>query len=490
MKANLLNKRNTYVGSVSKEGYHVYVVASTVNGSPTVHTILAGKEKITGGEILNIFTETKSKEVFSLSALKEIFYELAYIIVGEDYRDLNYNLSSDFTSLDPEFLEVTGDFKEKYTKNRLKSLTYEYVTENINKAFTFKYTATTEIVSNDLPKASFIEIDSSVYKSKEDIENIENNKATVAGAMLPKCARSTLEAFRKGTHNCALFYGEASTGKSFASRIIAAELGIPVYSYNFAAGSDESFVQGKYAPKEDEAGFTFLQNQFIKAYSEGGLFVAEELNYAFANVTGPLNSALDFLKKITLANEKHVPMHPNFRMITCINPGYEGTQPLNRALLSRQEIVVRFENITPEEVAQRLKDRYGYENSEFAIKIGEFIDKLNSTLYSQSIDGYVSLREIESCLKLAQLPGVSLKDAIKESILNKVMLNETSQVYDLILNVVKPDIRELDELYTQSVSQDPELVDLVITNINDDDLSEIFASAKSALESTEEEVSA
>lgn len=481
----LLNKRTTYVGASAHKGYHIVVVATTTNGDPYVHTLLLGKEKVTGGEMVNIFTNKFTKDVFELSQLKSLVFDLLYKVANVDYRDLNFTVSDLATStLDADFFHIVGDFSEKYRKQGLKHLSLDYVKDTISNQFVFDYEPVNIVISNDLPKAKYSPIDPSLYTSLDDINNIEHNRLTVEGTRLPKCATTTLEAFKRGSHTCALFYGEASTGKSFAARIIASELGIPVYSYNFAAGSDESFVQGKYAPKEDEAGFTFLQNMFIKAYSEGGLFVAEELNYAYANVTGPLNSALDFLKKITLANEKQIDVHPNFRMITCINPGYEGTQPINRALLSRQEIVVRFENLTPAEIAARLESRYGFANIEFATKLGSFIDKLNRTLYSQSIDGYVSLREVESCLKLAQISGVTLTEAIKESILNKVMLNETTSIYNTIFDTIKSDIKELDELYTQEQSTDPDLIDLVVANVNDSDVEDIFAAAKAAYSTT------
>lgn len=472
-----LNKK-TFVGKVAAKDYDVVVLSSTINGEPYVHTLLIGKEKITGGEIVNIFTSEKTEKVFTISLLKDAVFSLLYEIAGKDYRDLNFNIYTDFSSLPEDYFKIISDYNDKYQEKNLIPIMYSFVIKNINDKFTFDYNVNKDLYSNDL-KVSFTSIDPTVYTSKEDLDNINYNKSIVAGTTLPDCAKSTLEAFKRGTHNCALFYGEASTGKSFAARIIAAELGIPVYSYNFAAGSDESFVQGKYAPKEDEPGFTFLKNNFIKAYSEGGLFVAEELNYAFANVTGPLNSALDFLKKITLANEKQIDMHPNFRMITTINPCYEGTQPLNRALLSRQEIVVRFENITPKEVSERLKNRFGYENIPFAIKIGEFINKLNKTLYNQAIDGYVSLREIESCLKLAQY--IPLVDAIKDSIINKVTLNETKEVYDAIMSIIEPDLKELSELYSIGSSDSLDYFDINVSNVNDEDLTELFSSVYDAI---------
>ena len=474
------NPRNTAVLKMAQEGYNTFIISTVTNGEPADHIFLVGLEKVTGGEMLNIFTSPETKSIFAMSNLKERLLTLALNVVGVDYRDYNHNVNSNFSALDKAFLTATESYTAKYKELGMKPLAYEYIKKILPSEMSLAYEEVIEIISNDLTKFKAIPIDSSVYKSKEDLLNIQINQANVEGTNLPECAASTLKAFELGTHTCALFYGEASTGKSFAGRIIGAKLGIPVYSYNFAAGSDESFVQGKYAPKEDEAGFTFLKNSFIKAFTEGGLFIAEELNYAYSNVTGPLNSALDFLKKITLANEKHCDMHPNFRMITAINPGYEGTQPLNRALLSRQEIVVRFQSLKPSEVADRLLSRYGYANIEFSTKVAEFIEKVNKILFVQSIDGYLSLREVESCLKLALLDGMTLKDAIIDSMLNKVLLNETSETYDAIIDTVSGDIKDLTELYSQVSSTDAEPDELTILNINDSEIEDIFANASTA----------
>lgn len=473
------NRRNTFVGGTKKGGI-VVVVATTTNGAPMNHTLLLVKEKITGGEIISIFTDKVTKDVFEISQLKLLVLETVYKITGEDYRDYNYNLTSDFDSIDPDYFSITNSFDGSYKEQKIKSLSYNYVKDNINPLFHLDYEHTAVVINNDLPKAHFNAIDPSIYTSEEDLENIELNILSVGDAELPSCAVATKKAFEKGTHNCALFYGEASTGKTFAAKMIAAGFRVPVYSYNFSAGSDESVVQGKFAPKENGSGFALLKSLFIKAYTEGGIFIAEELNYAFANVTGPLNSALDIVKKITLANETYIPMHPNFRMITCINPGYEGTQPLNRALLSRQEIVVRFNNLTPEEISSRLKNRFGYSNEEFSIKIGAFINKLNKTLYSQSIDGYASLREIESFIKLSLVDDISFLEALKQSVLNKVMLNETDEVYNTVLDVIKNDLKDLEESYSDSLSDDAELEDLIVSNIDDSVVDDIFAGAKAA----------
>lgn len=483
----LKSKRNTYIGKLNKEGYDIITVATVTGGKPQAHSIMVGLEPIsTGGSLVNIFTTKETKALFENSQLKSLMFDTMNEVRGIDYRSHNFVVNVDFSVFTADDTKIVAGYEAEYKKAGIKSLAFDYLKDNICEPFVFDYIQTLDIVDNTMSRAIFTPIDPTIYISSDDINNIKLNKQAVEGTKLPKCAKSTLESFKSGTHNCALFYGEASTGKSFATRIMAAELGIPVYSYNFAAGSDETFVQGKYAPKEDEAGFQFLKNSFIKAYSEGGMFIAEELNYAYANVTGPLNSALDFLKKITLANEKEVAMHPNFRMVTCINPGYEGTQPLNRALLSRQEIVVRFRDLSPKEFSERLEARYGYKNQDFSRRFAEFINNLNKALLTQSIDGYASLREVESCLKLllnqSKVNKLNIDQAIEESILNKVMLNETESTFASIKQALAEDIKELSEYYDASVSTDADLEELVVATLDDDQINSIFG----ALDDSEE----
>ena len=475
-----MKDNNTFIFT-NAEGGFVMLKAAVYNGEPVVLSYVISREELSNGStVVSVVGEKEHVEAFENARLKPELFTVLNTITGVDLRDLNYNIFDNIKELKEESLTLTSDFAGEYRREKVKPLKKSFIQANLSDVFTLKYDISDIKIDNSL-NVDYVPINSSIYTDDESVDNIEFNKMMVSGTRLPKCALRVAEAFEKGSHNCALFYGEASTGKSFAARIIAAQLSIPVYSYNFAAGSDESFVQGKYAPKEDEAGFTFLQNSFIKAYSEGGLFIAEELNYAFANVTGPLNSALDFLKKITLANEKELQMHPNFRMITAINPGYEGTQPLNRALLSRQELVVRFENIKPAEVASRLQDRLGYNNTEFAEELGKFIEKLNKTLYTEGVDGYVSLREAEAMLKLVDTTGTSISEAIQDTMISKALMDAEDYTIQAFKKTIANDIKELQTLYDNSVSdEDVEYESLVVSDIDDEQLDSVFSALRGA----------
>lgn len=478
-----MKNNKSFIFNTREEGIYLVVYNSQVNGDAKLHHVLVSKaEQTTGGEIVNIYTDAETLSVYSVSNLKTEVTVLLSKIAGLDIRDLNYNLHETKCSLKDAYVLV-GDFAEAYASKKVKPLSVKFLKENLSEDFLISYDFKAVEIDNTLA-VSMIPLDSSMYTSDEDKDNILFNKQELGKTKLPSELTHVHDAFKAGSHTCALFYGESSTGKSFASRLIARDLEIPVYSYNFAAGSDESFVQGKYAPREDEEGFTFLQNNFIKAYTEGGMFVAEELNYAYANVTGPLNSALDFLKKITLANEKQLVMHPNFRMITCINPGYEGTQPLNRALLSRQELVVRFEDLTDKEIVARIKDRCGYTNKAFVEVFANMLGKLNNAMLTQGIDGYASLREIESCIKLLDTTSISVEDAIKTTVINKVLLYETSQTYNDVIKIIAGDLKELKDLYRGDEDQDPDDSALTISNLSTEDVEGMFGRVDKVLNGT------
>lgn len=467
-------KRNTFLGG-TEGGSYVGMVASLLNGKPYNHTFLVVEEKTSGGEVLSVFTSEDSSAIFDVSSLKDTLFSAFDNVLKKKYKDMNYTVYTDKSKLGPSHFKINKLYLKEYKD--APRLTLKYFSEGLPKDFTITSTEEESTVSNDFI-SDYIPFDPKVYTSKEEKDNIKNNAILVKGCSLPVFLEPTLNSFKEGTHNCALFYGEAAVGKSFATRIMAAHMCIPVVSYNFSAGSDESIIQGKFAPRDNADGFELLRSLFINAYTKGWLFIAEELNYAFANVTGPLNSALDFVKHITLVNETQLEMHPNFRFVSCINPGYEGTQPLNRALLSRQELVVRFNNLTEDDFATRLFDRLGYANKKFAKELGGFLTKLNNILYSQGIDGYASMREAESLIKL--LKHTPFDVAIRQTVFDKVLLNETPEVYKNFIESCDRELEKLKEAY--SINGEAELVEFEPSLFNDDIVSEILSSAKKKYE--------
>jgi hypothetical protein len=92
-----------------------------------------------------------------------------------------------------------------------------------------------------------------------------------------------LVSMRKNTY----LWGEAGSGKSTTAHKIADLLGLPFYYLGLQAQMTESRLMGY----RDGNG-TFVESDFYKAYSSGGVFLLDELELASGNLLGSLNGAL------------------------------------------------------------------------------------------------------------------------------------------------------------------------------------------------------
>lgn len=191
--------------------------------------------------------------------------------------------------------------------------------------------------SADLPAA--IERDySELLKEPENMANFEKDAAELkkVGATyegLSPEIKTAYEAISAGHSSGLILEGPTGTGKSFAIDIMANHAGAPLLGIQITGGTTEDHLLGNFIPN-GEGGFDFVEGPLLKAYYKGYWLKLDEINFGSAPVIAVVNQFTDGTNRVTV-NGKTYHRHPNFVICMTMNPGYEGTDPLNVALKNR-----------------------------------------------------------------------------------------------------------------------------------------------------------
>lgn len=133
-----------------------------------------------------------------------------------------------------------------------------------------------------------------------------------------------------------LLVGPAGSGKSTMAENIAAALGLTYGHLCFSAGVSEVWLFGRHTPEG------FKEADFSRMYREGGVFLADELDAADANVLLAINTALSSTTLYNPMNGQTYKKHDNFYFIGAANTygkgatgSYVGRNRLDAATLDR-----------------------------------------------------------------------------------------------------------------------------------------------------------
>ena len=142
----------------------------------------------------------------------------------------------------------------------------------------------------------------------------------------------------------ALLVGPAGSGKTTAAAKLAEVAGVPFYRLSMAAGTDESEFTGRLLPTGDNMKFEYCLSLLTKAYTEGGVFLADDIDLADPNLLGLMNAALDGGGWYISARyqDPFLEQHPDFYLVAAANTHghgadrqYVGAQQLDERTLSR-----------------------------------------------------------------------------------------------------------------------------------------------------------
>lgn len=142
-----------------------------------------------------------------------------------------------------------------------------------------------------------------------------------------------------------LLEGPSGSGKTTAVMAYAALRQYPFYSVSSSVGLEPSQLFGKYVPDEHDVGFVWIDGPVTQLVRYGGLLLLNELNFMPDRVGTVLFSLLDNRREIQLVDHKGevIRAHKELLIVADMNPDYEGTRPLNKALRNRFRIQLHWD---------------------------------------------------------------------------------------------------------------------------------------------------
>lgn len=180
-------------------------------------------------------------------------------------------------------------------------------------------------------------------------------------------------------------------------------------SYKEAQDTAFSEIREIISKHGGDSKWRFVAGPLLMSYADGWQFVLNEVNYGNAATLSCINQFTDGTQRIFI-NGRLYERNPNFISYMTMNPGYEGTDPLNMALKNRFSVV----NVPPlpkDEFTRRLvgyTKGLGHElSAAFFSKLFDFsmvIEKLgDDTQYHENVK--FSVRNAQRlCLYMLQKP--------------------------------------------------------------------------------------
>lgn len=249
---------------------------------------------------------------------------------------------------------------------------------------------------------------------------------------------SILTILKKG--KSVYLYGAAGTGKNVICQQIAEELGLTFY---FANSVQDRFDLLGYG----DANGKFVETEFYKAFTQGGLFMLDEMDNSCEDALIALNAALAN-KYITFPIIGRVEAHKDFKVIaagnTCgkgANELYNCRRPLDASTLNRFVFV-----------------EVGYDKRiEMQIAKGdsELIDFVHDLRKSSKATGYplvVSYRNISDIVDLKS--DFSMKDCLQMCLFKGMSKDEMGVLHRGLQNKRNRFAEILDDMYSEWDDED------------------------------------
>ncbi|MFE8700939.1 AAA family ATPase [Cytobacillus sp. FJAT-54145] len=226
--------------------------------------------------------------------------------------------------------------------------------------------------------------------------NIQKNLEKLQGKPMQSKYDWMAKMIGNGDAQNLMFLGGAGTGKTTLARQLALLLNAPVYIQNYSLNAEESTIVGRFVPDPAVPGkFNWIDGEFLKAFRNGGFYLADEINFAKPAVMGVFNNVLDGVGQIVLDNGEVIERHPNFRFFGAMNPGYNGTQRLNKAFINRFDQVVMFQDMDPAEMKKVIVEDSGYSNAKVIDKMIEAYQAIKAKIKNDEIDeAIISIRNL------------------------------------------------------------------------------------------------
>lgn len=203
-----------------------------------------------------------------------------------------------------------------------------------------------------------------------------------------------------------LLVGPAGCGKTTMANQVAESLGVSFGAVCLTAGASETWLFGRQTPNG------FVEGPFSKAYREGGVFLADEMDAADANLLLSINTALSHDEMLNPMSGETIKKHKDFVFIGAANTNgkgsthtYTGRSRLDAATLDRMIIVeVGYDEHLENDLCTDSKMR-------------QFLRELRSALTKEGYDEFVSTRAFISSQRQLHA-GVDREDIMESLIAN------------------------------------------------------------------------
>lgn len=211
-----------------------------------------------------------------------------------------------------------------------------------------------------------------------------------------------------------MLVGPAGCGKTHLAHQVAKALGRSFASISGSAGVSEAQLVGRLLPTGENGKFSYIPSPFVRQYSEGGLFLFDEMDAFDPNCLLVVNQAtanggFEIESRAASGLNTYVARHPqNIMLGSCNTFGtgagamYVGRAQLDAATLDRWYIV-----------------QMDYD-TEWEITLGptevvEFVWKVRKGIQDHKLRRVASSRMIQKCAQAINA-GIKFKDVMKDAL--------------------------------------------------------------------------
>jgi len=243
----------------------------------------------------------------------------------------------------------------------------------------------------------------------------------------PLAGRNDLEVFEilmYGNKNVCL-EGPTGSGKTTLPRYFAYKHQLPYRRVSLNGGTTPEDLIGHYTLVDGKT--LWVDGILTQAVKRGWILVIDEPNFAPPEVLSVLNALTDDEGILVLAQKEGevIKPHPNFRLITTMNPseeGYAGTNEMNESLLDRFDVTlyIGYNHQVEKNILKEMKIK-----SNDITKILNFTQKIREAYKEKEILTPFSTRQMMSFASL-------FKNGMHELIIGRFKESDKNTVRDCI----------------------------------------------------------
>ena len=193
--------------------------------------------------------------------------------------------------------------------------------------------------------------------------------------------------------------GPTGCGKTMAFKEFCYQTGLPLYRVNCRDGMDWEDLIG-YMTADADGGTQFIDGMLTRAVRYGGLFYADEFNYARPAVLGGLNMVMDSGVLEVAQTGEVIECHPDFRVVASFNPGYAGTNDINAATRRRFNMSLVFGYLGADLEAQVICSQSGVALPDVAAELVAFANRVRDLKANHTVETDLSTASLVSVMTL------------------------------------------------------------------------------------------